>query len=139
MRYDGKNQVPDISFSNASGDVFYDEQADYVCITLTGYSEGEVYRALLNKAIELLKKYGTSKLLGDTSSSEVISVEDQDWSNNDWAKRAVEAGLRYNAIVLSEDIFGRLSIESIVDNAKVVKVKYFNNVAEAKEWLKTIA
>lgn len=111
---------------------------DCVCIKLTGYLEGEVYRALLNKAIELLKKYCASKLLGDTSSSEAISVENQDWSNNDWAKRAVEAGLRYNAIVLPEDIFGRLSIEYIVDDAKVVKVKYFNNIAEAGEWLKTI-
>lgn len=138
MHSDSENSTPDISFSNASGHVSYDEYADCVCITLTGYSEGDIYRTLLNQAIELLKRYGTAKLLGDTRRSEVISVEDQDWSNNDWAKRAVEAGLKYNAIVLSEDIFGRLSIESIVDNAKVVKVKYFDNVSSAKEWLKII-
>lgn len=138
MRSDNENAISGVSFSNANGNVYYDEHADCVCITLIGYSEGDVYRTLLNQTIELLKKYSTAKLLGDTSQSEVISVEDQDWSNNNWAKRAVEAGLRYNAIVLSEDIFGRLSIESIVDNAKVVKVKYFDNVHSAKEWLQTL-
>jgi hypothetical protein len=77
-------------------------------------------------------------MLGDTSRCEIIAVEDQDWTNSNWAKRAIEAGLRYNAIVLSEDIFGRLSIEAITEDAKVVKVKYFDNIAEAKEWLKVI-
>ncbi len=138
MDPDGRNQVPDISFSNAGADVFYDEQVDCVCIELKGYLESHIYRGLLDRVIDLLKKYNTSKLLGNTSNSEVISVEDQDWSNNDWAKRAVKAGLRHNAIVLPKDIFGRLSIESVIDNAKIVKVKYFNSMAEAKDWLKKI-
>lgn len=133
-----KNTSVSTDFSNENGDVFYDEQTDCICLILKGYSESSFYRALLDKAIELMARYNTCKMLGDTSRCEIIAVEDQDWTNSNWAKRAIEAGLRYNAIVLSEDIFGRLSIEAITEDAKVVKVKYFDNIAEAKEWLKVI-
>lgn len=133
-----KSSPINTDFQHVNGNVFYDQYYDCVCLTLKGYSEGEVYRTLLNKAIELLKKYNTRKLMGDTRQNEVITLEDQDWTNNDWAQRAIEAGLKYNAIVLSEDIFGRLSVESMVDNAKTVIVKYFDKVVDAKEWLKSI-
>ncbi|WP_448518103.1 hypothetical protein [Rhodoflexus sp.] len=138
MQPDEKKTSAFTDFHNENGSVYYDEQTDCVCVTLTGYCEGTNYHALLNKAIELLERYDTNKMLGNTSQSEVISVEDHEWTNSDWAKRAIAAGLQYNAIVLSEDIFGRLSIESITDQAQVVQVKYFDNVAHAKEWLKSL-
>lgn len=127
-----------LEFQNGNGSVYYDKQTHCICLTLKGYGEGMPYRMLLDQAIEALKKYRTSKLLGDTTQSEVIALEDQEWTHTDWAERAIKAGLRYNAIILSTDLFGRLSIESIVDDAKVVKVRYFDNVQDALQWLKIL-
>ena len=126
------------TYSNVSGSIYYDELIDAVCLTLIGFVESANYRALLNKSIELLAQCKTCKLLSDTSQMEVIAIEDQDWSENDWAKRAIAAGLKYNAIVLSMDILSKLSIEYITNHAKVVNVKYFDNVADAKTWLKML-
>ncbi|MCS7019895.1 MAG: hypothetical protein RMJ87_12170 [Cytophagales bacterium] len=126
-------------FCNTNGSVQYDEQCGCVLLTLKGYAQGSEYRDLMNQAILLLKKHNCSKLLGNTSQSEVIPLEDQDWTNSEWAERAIQAGLRYNAIVLAEDIFGRLSIESITESAKTVVVQYFNSLSEAKKWLNAIA
>jgi len=126
------------AYSNVSGSIYYDELIDAVCLTLIGYLESDTYRAMLNKCIELLAQCKTCKLLSDTSQMEVIAIEDQDWSENDWAKRAIAAGLKYNAIILSMDIFSKLSIEYITDHAKIVNVKYFDNIADAKTWLKML-
>ncbi|MCS6968146.1 MAG: hypothetical protein RMJ44_06110 [Cytophagales bacterium] len=121
-----------------NGRVYYDATTDAVVVQLIGYCPSALYRLIMNHAIKLLKAHKTSKMLGNTQQSEVIFPEDQDWTNQNWAPRAIESGLRYNAIVLSEDLYGRLAVEQITESAKVVQVKYFKSVEQAQRWLKKV-
>jgi hypothetical protein len=128
----------EIYFENSLAQVIYDGSVPCVCISIQGFLLSDEYREIMDKALELMKIKKTGNLLGDLSTSSLIAEEDQEWTNNEWAKRAVSEGFRYNAIIISKDIFTQMSINEIVEKKTVVEVRYFDNESSAKTWLSSV-
>jgi len=102
-----------------------------------GFVEDENYKAGLNKMIDFYKEKKVNKWIANLTKMEAISPELQDWANNDWFPRAIEAGVKYMAIVVSEDVFNQLAVENIMTQVTdVITTHYFSSVDEAKEWMK---
>jgi hypothetical protein len=107
--------------------------------TWTGFLKGEEYRELMNRAVELLERHGISKVLADVSQLRPLVAEDMSWTTEDWAPRAVAAGMREMAVVLPRSVFAQLSVTRVVENLgddRIVTAQ-FDDVRSALAWLET--
>lgn len=78
--------------------------------------------------------------MNDTSGLIANSVENQEWAENVWFPNAIKSGLKYFAFVKSADLIGQVSAEQTNEKAEEsgdVEIKYFDEILEAKEWLKS--
>lgn len=105
--------------------------------TWTGFLKGEEYRALMNQAVEMLQRHGISKVLADVSQLRPLVPEDMSWTTEDWAPRAVAAGMREMAVVLPRNVFAQLSVTRVVENLgdERIVTAQFDDVRNALAWL----
>lgn len=93
----------------------------------------------LNKGLELVEEKNISNWIADVSSLGVVGEEEQKWSNENWFPRALKEGIKRMAVIVSDDIFNQMSVEEIMQNVPQMNFtsKYFSNVEEAREWIKS--
>jgi len=102
-----------------------------------GFVSDNDYKEGLNKMIDFYKEKKVNKWIANLAKMEAISPEMQDWANNDWFPRALQAGVKYMAVVVSEDVFNQLAVDIIMTKvADLLTTHYFSSVDEAKEWIK---
>jgi hypothetical protein len=89
-----------------------------------------------------LKEITESKtpfIINDNRQVTGVWDEVNDWLANEWMPKAIEAGLRKFAHIITDDLFGQLSAEFMEENSKKVEgnfqMRLFNNQEEAEEWL----
>ncbi|UZR96924.1 STAS/SEC14 domain-containing protein [Chondrinema litorale] len=114
---------------------------DSNCIenTWNGFANSDTYRANMNKILEAFKKHKADSIMGDVVNMKVVSVADQKWTNEVWQPEILKAGFKRNAIVVSGDIFNKITVEKIVnstDNNAGVEYKYFSQREKAFAWLR---
>jgi len=121
-------------------DFFYDEKQSFFLVvrkketqkmTNAEYKED----SLLWK--DLLVKFKPQKqLVNDINMEYIISLECQQWANENFIAPGIKAGLKAVAFVESVEVFSRVSInQAMDDNILPIKVKYFDDVEKAKKWL----
>ena len=125
----------DLQFS-----VDYDVDVPAVVMIWRGYATSAVFRAANEQVLQTIGERRAKKLLGDITEFVLIGAEDQDWLNNVWLPRAMEAGLRVTALVTPSFYFNRVAVENVVkklDPARL-QVAYFATRDEARDWLKSL-
>ena len=96
----------------------------------------ENYKEGSNQTLNLLKEKNLSRRIGDMSKLGVISQENQKWTNENWFPRVISEGLKRIAVVVSSDIFGKMSVDSIMSKVSDgVFNRFFDNVEDAKQWV----
>ena len=96
----------------------------------------EKYQEGLTQALDLIKKKGLQRWIGDLRNLGVISQDNQKWTNETWFPNAIAAGLQRVAVVVSSDIFGKMSVDSIMSKVKDgVYNRFFDSVENAKAWV----
>jgi hypothetical protein len=105
--------------------------------TWTGFLKGDEYRALMDRAIALLAQHGVSKVLADVSQLRPLVPADMSWTTEDWAPRAVAAGMRELAVVLPHNVFAQLSVTRVVESLgdERIVTAQFDDVRNALGWL----
>jgi hypothetical protein len=102
-----------------------------------GFHSGQKYRQGLEKAIEIIKEQQISNYLVDLTGSKLISLDDQNWTAQDWTPRAYAAGLRKTAIIVPKDVLVQMSVQRVDRMLDApVQTAYFDNEADAVKWLK---
>jgi hypothetical protein len=131
LDYSVKNKLGEVyftsSFDDANGWV-YNEWKGEVTVD-------EVIEACV-VSIEYLEEQKSPKILNDNSQLKGSWDEANEWIAQNWMPRALAAGLKKFAHITSPDVFGALSAEELVTQAKDFEMRIFNNRAEAKAWLK---
>ncbi len=102
--------------------------------------EGDDFRSVLIRGSEIFEEYKATKWLSDDRANGPFNEEDTDWSVNVWSKKVVAAGWKHWALVLPEDVIGKLTLQGIVDfyADMGVTVQIFSDPAEAMTWLKSV-
>lgn len=98
----------------------------------------KLFRDGMDKIIELMKEHQTGNVLSNVSELGALTEADQRWSIDDWLPRALAVGYSAIAIIVSEELFGRMAVEDIMNDASEkspIKVQYFDNEEQALEWL----
>lgn len=115
---------------------------EYNCVLLdwTGYADSKNFREACNFSLKYIIEKNVDKIIADNSKGYVVKNEDQDWMNEVWFPKALEAGFLFSAVVVAQNIFREISIKNIVNKINDVNftVNYFEIQEDAFGWIKTI-
>lgn len=103
------------------------------------FVKGPGYRNGLDKGLELAISMNTTRWLADLRKMNVVDPDDQSWSNDNWFPRALKGGIENIAIIMPQDVFAKMSVDSIMEKvpASMVKVRYFERLEMGQNWLNT--
>ncbi len=119
--------------------IYYNEELDILQTEWKGVTpEGKQFRETLDSIIDLLGETKTNIILADTRRMSMIWKEDREWIIKDWYPRAIKAGFRCQALILTEDSYNELALKKIVEqyDDQVVETAYFTSFTDAFVWVK---
>jgi hypothetical protein len=101
---------------------------------------GPIFRDALNAGTEAIKKYGGTKWLSDDRKNGPLSAEDREWGFNDWNRRTIEAGWKYWAVVVPEELIAAGSLTPTIGALYELglRMMVFADLQEAANWLDTV-
>jgi hypothetical protein len=115
----------------------YNKNVNCVEVVWRKYATSPQLRYVHELILCMLVQYSVSKILGDYTDLPIIHAEDQRWIVEQWLPRAMAAGLKAAASVISMTFFGRVAIGAIQSAlARKVQVRNFRDVHSARRWLK---
>jgi len=122
-------------YTSKFGNVTY--ESDYVVGIYKDFISLSQYIELSNSVLDLLKQQQAVKYLADCGTMKAIEDETEVWAKHTWIDKAHNAGLKYAAFVVPSNLFGRMSLENIIEGISNERFQYkcFSNIAEAKDWL----
>jgi hypothetical protein len=98
---------------------------------------GQKFREVLDTGASVLEKYHAEKWLSDDRGNSALSPEDTEWSKANWFPRAINAGWKYWALVVPEDIMARINLKEFVDSyfEQGLRIMVFVEPEKAMDWL----
>ena len=127
-----------IYFESNFLDISYDESINAVIMNWKSFTTFDELKQGLNKGLELLASKKARKWLGNVCKLGALGEDEQRWSNNDWFPRALAAGVKKMAVVVSTDIFNQMTVEEIMVKIPEIDLnsQTFDNFDKAYYWLK---
>jgi len=105
--------------------------------TWTGFLQGEEFRTRMDRCLELLRGASATAIVANVQDFRPLLQDDQDWSNDDWAPRAVAAGLQRMAVVLPRSVFSQIAVTRVVQRLddSPIWLTQVAEVVDALRWL----
>lgn len=118
--------------------ISYDKQAKFIELHWTASPTSFELAEALNKALEVVETHHITNWLGDVRHMGAISPDDQTWINHEWFPKLLAAGIRKMAVIVGDDIFNQMSVETIMSRVDSIGFtsQYFPDTAPASLWLK---
>ena len=100
----------------------------------------EIFKSALNAGVEMLSKNEIGKWLSDDRKNGPFSQAFSAWAINDWIPHAIEAGWRYWANVVPEDLEAAGTLMPFIEvlQEKGLRMGIFTHTEKAVEWLENI-
>ena len=119
----------------------FDETIPCVKVTLRGVPRGsDHYQLVQAKRLELMaqeiRNYPKLHMLTDSTSAGPVLDEDIMHFRDQVMPAMVKAGVRFLAIVVPTNKFTQLTIREMTQEADIMKVRYFETLRDAKQWLR---
>ncbi|TAG03491.1 MAG: hypothetical protein EAZ44_05905 [Cytophagia bacterium] len=114
--------------------IYYNTETRVLRLDWDGFFRSEEYRKHLDYALEVFKKYRLKKWVNNMKNMSVISLQDQEWTNNDWLGRVLEAGILQMVNVTSDDVFHQVSMRNIQNYANLCGLRWQNIDKLEKEY-----
>ncbi len=128
-----------IMYESNVATVHWNEETQSVHLLWHKFAKGTLLRTALVTALDVLKEKGAVNWITDTRQLGVMTLEDQQWFNEDWSPRAVQAGLAHLALVLPANLLEKMAVHSVISKTQFgsVEIAHFDGVDHAKAWLKS--
>lgn len=111
-------------------------QNNYVIVEYKDFLPFKRFKELSEKALSVIEEKKTNKFLAETGHMKSLEDETEKWKAEIWFPQAQEAGLKFVAFVIPNNVFGRMSLDAIKSNKiNGLVMQKFRTVDEAKEWL----
>lgn len=128
-------------FEDEYATVEFDDAIPCVKVTLRGVPKGsDHYQLVQARRLELMNKqianYPKLHMLTDSTTAGPVLDEDIKHFKEEVMPAMEKAGVRYLAIVVPTNKFTQLTIKEMTQDADVMKVRYFESLREAKQWLR---
>ena len=113
-----------------------DDQLKCLIQTWKGFAKSENFREAINQSLEIIKKGGLDKIISDTKDAALVSKDDTKWVAQVVTPQMVQHGLRYMAFIVPANVFTQIAVDNFKEDAdSVVKIRYFDQVEDAKDWM----
>lgn len=117
------------------------ESIPCVKVKLSGFPKGsDHYQYVQTKLLETIRdqvaNFCKLHLLTDNTEAGVVLDEDMSYFKSNIIPAIEEAGIRYHAIVLPQNFFGKVIKNQTAFANRKLKVAYFDTVTRASKWLK---
>ncbi len=95
------------------------------------------FKEALNAGTDGLQKYNVHKWLSDDRKNDALTQEGNEWSFNEWQPRTVQAGWKYWAMVVPEDLAAAGTLMPVIDILfqRGLRMNVFTNLEQAIAWL----
>jgi hypothetical protein len=118
-----------------------DDAIPCICLTINGVPRySEHYELVQQKRLELMhqeiKNYPKLHMLTDSRTAGPVLDEDVLHFKTHIMPEMEKAGVRYLAIVMPTNKFTQLTIRDMTQQVRVINVRYFESMREARHWLK---
>lgn len=128
-------------FQDEYATIELDDAIPCIRLTLTGVPRySEHYEMVQQKRLELLhrevKNYPKLHMLTDSRTAGPVLDEDVNHFKTQVMPEMEKAGVRYLAIVMPTNKFTQLTIRDMTEKVRVMTVRYFDSMREARAWLK---
>ena len=120
-------------------DIFFNPELNAVETRWKGPdAEGIKLYEILNAIIEAMKQKETGTVIADARNMHPINKVDSDWIISDWHPRALAAGFRFEALVVTDYTFNAVTVRKIVRTYDENKIRtaYFKTVPSAYDWVR---
>jgi len=109
--------------------------------TWAGFLQGEPYRRRMDLCLALLEQVAAQSIIANVQMLRPLVSADQDWTNQDWAPRAVRAGLRHMVVVQPRSVFSQLVVSQVVQklDGADMQVVQVAEITDALRLLQTLA
>jgi hypothetical protein len=130
-------------FENPVGRLLEQSVGQYVVVEYhAGPRKFNELQAFLTHAGQLLSRQGWHKLLGDQRHMAPFTPEELEWVTGFWLTSAQRrTNELYGAVLLPHDVFARLSVSQLMNEAKAASMTYrlFETEEAATTWLLELA
>ena len=119
----------------------FDESIPCVKLTLRGVPKhSEHYNFVQAKRIELMQQeignYPKLHMLTDSKEAGPVLNEDIEFFRENIMPTMERAGVRYLAVVMPTNKFTHLTIREMTMHKKLIEIRYFDAIRDARQWLK---
>jgi len=131
---------PRLYFENPVGRLLEHPDGYAIVAYNSGKRQLSDMQAFLTHASQLLRTRGWRKMLGDQHLMSPYTEEERTWIKEYWVSRTAQGEEIYGAVVLPHDVFARLSVNLMMNEAQESALTYrlFDNEIDAKVWLKQL-
>ncbi len=125
-------------YQNQRIEFFYDETNSLLISWAKRFSNDEEYRENMLKCLEVVQKYQIKKIIFESSNFKGTSPENQKWIMDFMVPSWAAAGTKKIGSVLPTKIFGKFSINNMIQGALslgLIDIKPFSSFDECYEWI----
>jgi len=108
----------------------------FVFIDWQGFVTVDLVKAGSEELLKILKQESFQKILVNNQSLQGPWHKANEWYENDWNPRAIQAGMTHMAVIVSPNIFTQLSLKGYEEISKGFVLHSFDTEIEAIDWLK---
>lgn len=129
--------APQVVIDNESSLLLYHPRPKIVHHELRTVVQGERFRTILERGLELFIQNGACKWLSDDRGNGPLTPEDSEWAVTSWSPRVTAAGWKYWAVVMPEKVIGQMNMTGWIKMyaQKGVTVAAFTEPEPALKWL----
>ncbi len=119
-----------------------DESVPCVKVKLDGMPRfSEHYQLVQTKRLELMRegmrRHRMLHMLTDSRTAGPVLEEDVTFFRERVMPEMEDAGVRFLAIVMPSSLFTRMTIQEMTQSPRLMNIRYFESIREAREWLKS--
>lgn len=123
------------------GDVYatltYEKDNQWIYLDWNGFLTVDLVKAGSEELLTMIKDLRVAKVLVDNRKVSGPWQAANEWYAKDWNPRAVKEGLRFMAVIMSDNLFTQLSLQNFEKiTTGVYTVHIFNADIPARNWLK---
>jgi hypothetical protein len=129
-----------VILNNEYATVLYYPESGIVHHTLHKPTTGEPFREVMLAGLEAMKANGAQKWLSDDRPNQTIPPEDAEWGERVWFPQVKAAGWKYWALVVPNELEGRLRMKDFVDlyYERGIRIMVFSTPEDALTWLESV-
>jgi hypothetical protein len=132
-----------IKFENQVAKIGWDASTGILHFEWKLFATGELFHEALEHNIQLAQQLHATKQLTNTTHAGAFKSEDQQWLIDNYTPRMRQAGIKYMALLVPDNVVANMSQKRVVQSVhqdsknQTGFAKPFNSASEALDWLKS--